>query len=304
MAEWQVQVPVALLIFNRPDTTARVFETIRQARPPKLLVVADGPRPDHPGEAEKCAMTRAIIDRVDWECEVLKNYSAANLGCKRRVSSGLDWVFEMIEEAIVLEDDCLPHPVFFRFTEKLLERYRNDERVMHISGDNFQSGLKRGEASYYFSRYAHVWGWGSWRRAWQHYDVEMKQWASANDRAVYLRTFESRAEREFWTRAWQGVCAGKIDTWDYQWIFACVARDGLAIVPQVNLVSNIGFGMVSTHTSGPSAVANLPTSALTFPLHPPRQFSRDVEADEYTSRLFFRRPGIAHRIFNRIRRVN
>jgi hypothetical protein len=164
MIQWHVNTPIAFFIFNRPDTTARVFEAIRQAQPSKLLVVADGPRSTRPGEAEKCAATRAIIDQVDWECEVLTNYSDVNLGCRHRVSSGLDWVFEQVEEAIILEDDCLPHPTFFRFCEELLEWYRHDHRIVAISGDNFQNGHQSGEFSYYFSRYVHIWGWATWRR--------------------------------------------------------------------------------------------------------------------------------------------
>src|SRR5512139_3287315 len=176
MSDWQLKTPVAFIIFNRPDTAERVFAEIAKARPPKLLVVADGPRANRSGEAEKCAATRAIIDRVDWDCEVLTNFSDTNLGCKNRVSSGIDWVFEQVPEAIILEDDCLPHPTFFRFCEELLERYRDDERIGMISGDNFQLGQKRTDASYYFSRYNHIWGWASWRRAWRHYDREASAW--------------------------------------------------------------------------------------------------------------------------------
>lgn len=156
MIDWRLTTPVAFLVFNRPDTTIRVFEEIRRARPPKLLVVADGARADRPGEAEKCAQVRAIVEQVDWECGVLKNYADDNMGCKRRISSGLDWVFANVEEAIILEDDCLPHPSFFRFCEELLRRYRDDERVMMISGDNFQFGKKRTDYSYYFSKYPHI----------------------------------------------------------------------------------------------------------------------------------------------------
>ena len=137
-----MKTPVAFLIFNRPDTTAKVFEAIRQAKPPKLLVVADGPRSDNPSEAEKCQAAREIIEQVDWECEVLTNYSDVNLGCKTRVSSGLDWVFDNVEEAIILEDDCLPHPSFFPFCEKLLDNYRDDKRIMDIRRNNMQYGPK------------------------------------------------------------------------------------------------------------------------------------------------------------------
>ena len=120
MKNWQLNTPVAFLIFNRPHTTQRVFAEIAKARPPKLLVVADGPRNDRPGEAELCAQTRAIIDQVDWDCEVLTHYADKNMGCKKRIASGIDWVFTQVEEAIILEDDCLPEASFFQFCEENL----------------------------------------------------------------------------------------------------------------------------------------------------------------------------------------
>ncbi len=267
-----------------------------------LLVVADGPRGNHPDEAGKVAAARAVIEMVNWPCEVLKNYSEINLGCKRRISSGLDWVFQTVEEVIILEDDCLPHPTFFRFCEELLEKYRDDERIMHISGDNFQFGHQRGKSSYYFSRYAHVWGWASWRRAWQHYDVQMRQWADVESREVLLRDFTSPAERRFWKTKWDEVYLGKIDTWDFQWAFACLLRRSFSIVPNVNLVSNIGFGSDSTHTTGVSVLANMPTAAMVFPLVAPRSFIREIDADKQVSNLFFRMPGLIRRIVGKILR--
>ncbi len=156
--EYQVETPVAFLVFNRPDLTARVFAEIAKVRPKKLLVVADGPRPKRPEDSEKCAAVRSIIDQADWDCEVLKNYSDTNLGCRHRVSSGLNWVFDTVDRAIILKDDVLPHPTFFRFCDELLDRYADDERVGAICGCNFQDGMKRGPCSYYFSRYNHVWG--------------------------------------------------------------------------------------------------------------------------------------------------
>lgn len=300
MPDVYLTTPVAFIIFNRPDTTARVFEEIRSARPPKLLVVADGPRQDRPDEAEKCAAARAIVERVDWPCEVLKNYSDTNLGCKRRVSSGLDWVFQTEEEAIILEDDCLPHPVFFRFCEELLEKYRADERIMQISGDNFQFERGCSKASYYFSRYPHVWGWASWRRAWQHYDIDLKEWTTFKNKDGFLKMFSCRLERRFWKTVWDEVAMGKIDTWDYQWSFAFMARNGLAVMPNVNLVSNIGFGPSGTHTSDNNKVANLPAVGMEFPLVHPRLFTADVKADKYVSKLFFRMPTLTRRFAQRI----
>ncbi len=173
--------PVAFLIFNRPELTRKVFATIAQAKPSKLLVVADGPRADVPDDREKCSEARAIIGRIDWDCEVLTNYSSANMGCRARISTGLEWVFTNVEEAIILEDDCIPHPTFFRFCKELLTRYRDDQRVMMISGDNFQMGRNRTPYSYYFSRFFHCWGWATWRRAWRHYDIDMELWPSLRD---------------------------------------------------------------------------------------------------------------------------
>ena len=151
MSEWQLKTPVCFIIFNRPDVTERVFQVIRQAKPPKLLVVADGARANKIGEQEKCLATRAIIHQVDWNCEVLTNYSDVNLGCRKRIYTGLDWVFSQVEEAIILEDDCLPDPSFFRFCEELLEEYRHNTKIMLVSGQNLQFGQKRRNYSYYFS---------------------------------------------------------------------------------------------------------------------------------------------------------
>ncbi len=294
--------PVAFFIFNRPETTARVFAEIAKAKPLKLLVVADGPRLDHPKDTDKCAATRTIIEHVDWPCEVLTNYAETNLGCRRRVSSGLDWVFQTVEKAIILEDDCLPHPMFFPFCEELLNRYRNETRVMHISGDNFLGHHRGSDASYYFSHYPHVWGWASWRRAWQHYDVNIQQWIASPNKALFLKAFDDSQEQNFWKYRWNRVCTGKIDTWDYQWVFACIAHGGLSIVPKVNLVTNIGFGLDSTHTST-GKYGYIPSGDLAFPLNHPVQLLRDIESDRRTAHEFFSRPSIARLLFRKLKRI-
>ena len=297
-----LRTPVALLIFNRPATTARVFERVRRAKPPALLVVADGPRLDRPDEARLCREAREVVEAVDWPCEVSTNYSDVNLGCGRRVSSGLDWVFDSVERAIVLEDDCLPHPSFFPFCDELLERYRSDDGVMHISGHTFQSlgGSDRGPAkalrrlrrrrdpSYYFSRYPHVWGWASWRRAWRHYDFEMSAVRSNSDRSALLESFSDPAECAFWSRTWDEVVRGEIDTWDYQWALTCMRLGGLSAMPSANLVSNIGFGEGAHHTiAAETPLANLPTPGIRLPLTHPEAVLRDERGDAHTARVFF-----------------
>ena len=303
MSEWKRATPVAFILFNRPDTTARVFEEIARAKPPKLLVVADGPREERRGEAEKCAAARAVIDRVDWDCEVLTNFSERNLGCKRRVSSGLDWVFSLVEEAIVLEDDCLPHPSFFRFCEELLEKYRYDERISQISGDNFQFGRKRTEDSYYFSRMNHIWGWASWRRAWKAYDVDLSLWSEVRDGAWLEDLLVDPREVKRWLEIFQRVADGEIDTWDYQWLFASWITSRLTVLPNVNLVSNIGFGSDATHTAGASSLANLEVEKIAFPLRHPKMVLRDAKADSFTSRGQLGTRTLFDRIIARLKRV-
>lgn len=169
---------VLFLVFNRPDTTRQVLDSIRQARPPRLYVAADGAREDRPGERERCERVRGIATDVDWPCEVHTLFRARNLGCKTAVSGGISWFFEQEEEGIILEDDVLPDQSFFVFCEELLERYRHEAKVTMISGDYFHGNNHQPTASYFFSRYTHIWGWASWRRAWQHYDREMAQWPS------------------------------------------------------------------------------------------------------------------------------
>ncbi|MHB8727694.1 MAG: glycosyltransferase family protein [Sulfuricaulis sp.] len=285
MTDWKLNTPVAFIIFNRPDTTERVFAEIAKARPPKLLVIADGTRPDRPAESEKCAAARAVIRQVNWDCEVLTNYSDVNLGLKRRVSSGMSWVFEHVDEAIILEDDCLPHPSFFRYCEEMLSKYRDDRRVMAISGDNFQFGKYQPPYSYYFSRYNHIWGWATWRRAWRYYDVEMKSWPEMK-RTGWLDGLINEAKvARYWSKIFESVYTGEINTWDYQWTFACWMQNGLTTLPGVNLISNIGFGAAATHTMDSlSRFSNMAIQHLDFPLRHPPDVVRDPVADAITEK--------------------
>lgn len=307
MPNWKLETPVALFIFNRPETTERVFAEIAKARPPKLLVVADGPRENRKGEVERCDAARAIIKRVDWDCEVLTNYSEVNLGCKLRVSSGIDWVFEQVEEAIILEDDCLPDPTFFRFCQELLERYHYDQRVGMISGNNFQFGLRRNDDSYYFSKYTHIWGWATWRDRWcGSYDVAMSKWPRIRDEGWLIDIVGNKREAAYWYQIFERVYRGDIDTWDYQWLFTNWIEGRYTILPSVNLVSNIGFGTNATHTTGDSELASLPTQPLTFPLKHPVGVIRNMQADAYSFETCFQPPltsGIKNKLLTLLNRI-
>ncbi|MEP0870509.1 glycosyltransferase family 2 protein [Trichocoleus desertorum AS-A10] len=272
--------PVVFLIFRRLELTARVFEQIKAAQPSKLLVVADGPR----SEAERtlCDQTRAVTEQIDWECEVFRNYSEENLGCCRRVASGLTWAFEQVEEAIILEDDCLPHPDFFGFCQTLLNYYRDDDRVWVISGNNFQNGQWRGDGSYYFSKYNHCWGWATWRKAWQHWEFNPKKWLEFRDSGLMQFVCESSRESAYWTEIFNTLfLENKLNSWAYPWMFTCWMQSGLSILPNVNLVSNIGFEANATHTQSDSSLANLSAGELERISHP-TFILQDKSADLYT----------------------
>lgn len=293
-----LSTPIAFLIFNRPDLTEIVFKAIAQAKPKQLLIVADGPR--SPEEAEKCKKTREIVSQVDWDCQILTNFSDTNLGCKKRISTGLDWVFSTVEEAIILEDDCLPDPSFFSFCQNLLEHYRFDTRVMHISGNNFQGGKSRTDSSYYFSKYSHIWGWASWRRAWQHFDQNLQGWAEFKHQNLLNQICENPQEIQYWTKVFDQTAAGNIDNWDSQWLFACWAQSGLSILPDVNLVTNLGFRSDATHTIKNSPLSNLPTAEILH-IHHPKFVIRNQIADAYTAtHLFTSQRTLRHRICQKI----
>jgi hypothetical protein len=290
------RTPVVLLVYARPDTTRRLVDIVRVARPPRVLVVADGPRGLE--DAALCEETRAVVEQADWNCEVLTNYADANLGLKRRVESGLDWAFDLVDEAIVLEDDCLPHPTFFRFCDELLDRYREEPRVLSISGDAFVPG--DGRASYRFSRYQHIWGWATWRRAWRLYDAELRRWPEFREAGWLEGMFEGRASVDYWTYLFERTYTRR-HTWDYARLLAAWLAEGLSAVPDRNLVTNVGFREDATNTRPEqrNAFADLPASAMDFPLRHPAALARDVEADHAVEDAMF--GGTVRRLFQRLR---
>jgi len=295
--------PVLFLIFNRPDTTQKVFNAIRQAKPKQLFVAADGPREGIEGEKEKCEQAKKIIEQVDWNCEVKTLFRDNNLGCKIAISSAIDWFFENVEEGIILEDDCLPSQSFFWFCQELLEYYRDDTRIMTISGTNFQFGKMRGEGSYYFSKYVHAWGWAGWRRSWRHYDVDIKSFEKFKTENRINNIFRIKQQQKYWTKVFQLVHEGKIDTWDYQWAYSCFINNGLCIMPNVNLVSNIGFGIDSTHTQDENSIfSKIKGEEITEIVHPEFVLANQ-EADLFTSKVWFGNINIFNKIKNKVLRI-
>ena len=274
---------IVMIIFKRPSQTERVFKMIADARPSRLYIVADGPRNSE--EALICNQTRQIVEHIDWDCKVQRNYSEINLGLRNRVISGLDWVFQHEESAIILEDDCLPHPTFFSFCDELLKYYKDDDSVMHISGDNFLQEKLALAQSYYFSKYAHIWGWATWRRAWSlfhKWDLDL------SNMELDFRIFPTPSERNFWRGLLKQFRSHQMTyTWDYQWALTCLAHKALCVMPESNLVSNIGFGAEATHTRDKNWLANLSSSPIEFPLNHPPQKVWDSSADRYSAKIFF-----------------
>ncbi|MFG6100448.1 glycosyltransferase family 2 protein [Leptothoe sp. ISB3NOV94-8A] len=289
-------VPVAIVVFNRPDLTIRVLERLALVKPKQLYIIADGPRVDVANEVQKCQQVRDLFLELEWDCQVYKNFSEGNLGCRRRVASGLNWVFSQVEAAIILEDDCLPEISFFCFCTELLNRYKADKRIMAISGNNFQFGKQRTSDSYYFSRYPHCWGWATWKRAWQNYDADMTYWPSINSSGWLSDILGDRFAKQYWQHKFQQTYEGKINSWAFVWTFSCWLQSGLCILPNVNLVSNIGFGELGTnHTYWSSPFARMATSPMEFPLKHPSMVVRDAQADAFTQRHQFGRWARGHR---------
>jgi hypothetical protein len=287
MSSKSLNTAVLMLVFNRPEVTERVFQMVRRARPKRLYISADGPRGSVAGEAVRCTETRKIFDRIDWDCEVKTKFSRDNKGCRRAVADGIGWFFDNEKEGIILEDDCLPSISFFRFCDEMLERYRDDERIMHINGNNFGTGdFIDSPYSYHFSSYGQVWGWASWSRAWKLYQKDLGLWQIIRN-GEWLRNMG-------WDKKQYDIQASKfermtgreaIDTWDFQWHFTLFINNGLAITPKLNLVSNLGFGPEATHTKDiKSQKSEIQTGEIQFPLIHPEFVRADYRLDEMYSR--------------------
>ena len=250
--------PIVLIIYKRLKTTVKVFDKINLIKPKKLYIVADGPKT--PQEESLTSTVRSYIEKnVDWECKLIKIYSDYNLGCAKRVQTGLNEVFLKEEKAIILEDDTMPDFSFFKFCEELLERYKNDDSVAHISGCNLQTDAVNFQESYCFSSIINIWGWATWKRSWHNYDINMHSWDNENKSSFLKYWIPSKRHRKGTREMFDLHCNNNDPwTWDYQWVYSCWRVNALAIMPAGNLVSNIGIGPDASNTKSKTSIDMYP----------------------------------------------
>ena len=286
------EVPVVFMVFSRPDTTRVVFERIAQIKPKHLLVIADGARAGRDGEAARCEEVRRIATAVTWDCELLTNFADTNMGCRRRVVSGLEWAFQQVERAVIVEDDVLPDLSFFRFCEEMLDRYQDDIRVSTISGFNVAADALALPYSYCFSEMAPLWGWATWRRSWKLYDEHMSSWPEVLQSGSLADFFTDESVLRYWVTTLQKTYddTGTWNTWDYQWIYMNLTTRSLSVVPARNLIENVGYGDAGTHTKNGQLAPSVSLRSMEFPLrHPPVMIaSRSRDAADLRIRGWFR----------------
>lgn len=281
--------PIALIVFNRPDLTAELLTVLRKLQPTQLFIIADGPRKSRPDDIENCKAVRQILRTIDWECEIFENFAQKNLGSRNRPISGLTWVFQNVNEAIILEDDCIPDLSFFSYCAELLDYYRNSSQVGIISGTNPSRVSKAGPQSYSFSTYPLIWGWATWKRTWDLYESNISEsWSNYKHTGWQELLPFSTPVRRHWLFHFDLVSRGKFDAWDYQLTFAMLKNKLVAAIPRENLISNKGFGSNATHTINiDDPLSNLPIRPLHRPLIHPEKIVKDLALDALLENQLF-----------------
>ena len=286
-------LPILLITWKRPFHTLQVIESLKLIKPNKVFVASDGPNPNNLEEIKLVKETRNILeDKINWKCEVYKKFNSINQGCRLGVTSAIDWFFENVEEGIILEDDCVPHPDFFIFTELLIERYRNDKRIWTISGNNYQDGKWRGDGSYYFSRFPHCWGWATWKDRWFNYSQEKFIFQKLKTAKMLQNIFPLKRDLSFFSSFYEKLYKyNKPDSWAYRWFLVSQAHGGMSVLPNKNLVKNIGFSSNATHTKRGDSPTKLNYTNLEctgiLPLKEPSFIMRSIDADTYTFNNYF-----------------
>lgn len=303
------EAPVALIIFNRPDATKKVIEALRSAKIRKLFVVADGPRIDFPDDINLCMRARHVIDEIDWPCEVTRRFLEKNIGCGHGPSQGLDWIFQQTDRCIILEDDCIPSPSFFPYCNELLEKFKDDKRVMMVSGNNHLLGNLKFKDSYCFSVHTQTHGWATWARAWNEFDFYISDWPSIRSLSWLSNYLGNKKYAKKWITIFdqaheEARANPRCSFWDFQWTFACWKNSALNIIPSINLVSNIGYGEDATHpTPVDHPLSKLPASSIEFPLRHPQGITRNYKVDKILRELVFGGSPLYKKIYMKLIRI-
>lgn len=283
------EIPVLLTIFNRPEKTKAVIENLRQIRPNRLFVAADGPRLDSPQDRENCRLARQAATDIDWACDINTRFLDVNIGCDPAVSSAIEWFFQNVEFGIILEDDCIIHPHFFTFCGEVFVRYFNDQRIMQISSLS-PYAEREYPYDYHFSRaFRCSGGWGTWRRAWKHFTSNMDRYSDEEAFAILKAYYPDHTKCLQIYRKFLEFKKGSFNNWDFQWNMACYAQNGLSIVPEKNLMINIGFGEDSTHTNHMNPVfENIQVQPIKFPLQHPLIMYADSKPERILEKRIYR----------------
>lgn len=296
---YDLSMPVLFLTFNRIETTKLVFNEIRKAQPPRLYLASDGPRLDIKGEKNKVIEIRNYIEKnLDWDCELHTLFNESNMGCKKSVSNAVNWFFDSEEMGIVLEDDCLPSNSFFRYCEELLLRYKDDQRIFLITGYNKQNSWKPEQNDYFFSNLGGIWGWASWRRAWNHYDVDIQDINKFISQDGFTKSLGKSLGKLKQDMIYNNVIRDNVDTWAMQWGYARHKNNALTCIPALSLIKNIGFGENATHTHGEN-LDGVEVHELEFPLSD----NPFVVSDELYDELLFKKPDLWSRVKNRVKKL-
>ena len=281
-----MNTPLLLLLFNRPKETNFLFDKLKQIKPKKIYINQDGPR--NKKDIDLCNQVRKIFHKRDWDCEIFENIKTKNLGCRNSVSEGINWFFQNEEKGIILEDDCLPSKSFFTFSEKMLKKYEYDNNIFLISGSNFQKNRIIGDGDYYFSKYAHCWGWSTWKRAWIKYDKNLNFWETWKKSKNWKNFHRNNFEKRYWTKIFNKVKDNKIDSWAYVWLASVWFNNGVTITPNCNLIQNIGFNVNATSTISSNKTYNIAKEEkMNSVIKDPANKSIDIQADELVFKNHF-----------------
>lgn len=276
------KVPIVYVCFNRPKLTKKTFEYIKKIKPSKLFLILDGPRKSNKQDKINCPKVKKIIQNINWKCKVYKNFSKENLGLKNRFFTGLDWVFNIANEAIILEDDCLPHDDFFYFCEAMLKKYKNSNKVKFITGNNFQDQKKTDKISedYYFSKYSHIWGWATWKKTWHDVKREDNYWKNKIFNSDFDMMKSTAKEKKYWKNMYKSVLNNKLNSWAIYLLFSIWKNKGLTVTPKINLIKNLGLSS-GTNTINLDIKLDISNKNLNKPLKHPKIIKVNFKKDLY-----------------------